>query len=67
MEKERSQDNAKDVDLGNWHFHFLTMTWQRARQGDVVVVGLGGGREQQLGFAPVNFHMPLRYPKEDDK
>lgn len=59
--KERSQDNAKDVDLGHWHFHFLTITWQRAGAGRC-----GGGR-QQFSFASVNFHMPLRYPKEDDE
>lgn len=44
VRKERSQDNAKDVDLGHWHFHFLAITRQRAGQGDVV----GGGSSSVL-------------------
>lgn len=57
VRKERSQDNAKDVDLSNWHFHFLTVTWEG--EGSVV------GEKKQFRFRSVNFHMTRRYPKED--
>lgn len=48
VRKERSQDNAKDVDLSNWRFHFFIVTWQG--EGSVA------GGQKQFRFRSVNFH-----------